>query len=70
MNINTISQPGLVPATTPTQPPANAARATVAPHPFTTLMRNVHGPLTHTVPNAMRTQANSLNAHAFANRSP
>jgi hypothetical protein len=70
MNINTVSQPGLVPTTIPTQQQPVAGRTTVAPHPFSTLLHNVHGPLTHNVPNAMRSEANSLNAHAFANRAP
>ena len=70
MNINTTSQPGLVQSGSPLPHPAPAGRVIGTPHPFTTLMHNVHGPLTHTVPNDMRTQANSLNAHAVANRTP
>lgn len=70
MNINTISQPGLVPTTMPAQQQPVAGHTTAAPHPFTTLMRTMHGPLTHNVPNTMRSEANSLNAHAFANRAP
>jgi hypothetical protein len=70
MNINTVSQPGLVQSGSPLPRPAPAGHTAGAPHPFTTLLQAAHGPLTHTVPNAMRTQASSLNAHAVANRMP
>jgi hypothetical protein len=70
MNINTTSQPGLTQASTPVQHPATTGRTIGTPHPFSTLLRNVHGPLNHSVNSHMQTQVNSLNAHAFANRAP
>jgi hypothetical protein len=69
MNINTTSQPGLV--RQPVSPfPNHAGRTIGTPHPFSTLLRNAHGPVSLTINSHMNTQANSLNAHAFANRAP
>jgi hypothetical protein len=69
MNINTTSQPGLTQR--PTSPyPNHTGRTIGTPHSFSTLLRNVHGPLNRSVNSHMDTQANSLNAHAFANRAP
>lgn len=69
MNINTISQPGL--PQHPTSPfPHHTGRTLGTPHPFSTLLRNLHGPVSHTINSHTNAQANSLNAHAFANRAP
>jgi hypothetical protein len=69
MNINTASHPGLVQQ--PTSPfPNQTGRTIGTPHPFSTLLRNVHGPLNHAIGSHLNAQASNLNAHAVANRAP